>query len=60
MLAMFPDDSKAYLERLARNADRLYALISDLLDVTRLEIGILKFKFIYIVSIDKININNWD
>lgn len=42
MLEMFPDDSKDYLERLARNADRLYRLISDLLDVTRFEIGILK------------------
>ena len=42
MLEMFPDGSKDYLERLARNADRLYRLISDLLDVTRLEIGMLK------------------
>jgi two-component system, OmpR family, sensor histidine kinase VicK len=42
MLEMFPDTSKDYLERLARNADRLYTLISDLLDVTRLEIGMLK------------------
>lgn len=42
MLEMFPDDNKEYLERLARNAERLYTLISDLLDVTRLEIGILK------------------
>ena len=42
MLEMFPDGNKDYLERLARNADRLYRLISDLLDVTRLEIGILK------------------
>ena len=29
MLEMFPDGSKDYLERLARNADRLYRLISD-------------------------------
>lgn len=42
MLEMFPDGNKDYLERLARNADRLYRLISDLLDVTRLEIGMLK------------------
>ena len=42
MLEMFPDGSKDYLERLARNADRLYRLISALLDVTRLEIGMLK------------------
>lgn len=42
MLEMFPDGNKDYLERLSRNADRLYRLISDLLDVTRLEIGILK------------------
>lgn len=42
MLEMFPDDNKDYLERLTRNADRLYTLISDLLDATRLEIGMLK------------------
>lgn len=42
MLEMFPDGSKDYLERLGRNADRLYRLISDLLDVTRLGIGMLK------------------
>ncbi|HEY7778057.1 MAG TPA: HAMP domain-containing sensor histidine kinase [Nitrososphaeraceae archaeon] len=45
MLASFPNDSKDskdYLERLARNADRLYTLISDLLDATRLDIGMLK------------------
>jgi signal transduction histidine kinase len=45
MLKMFPNnskDSKDYLERLARNADRLYTLISDLLDATRLDIGMLK------------------
>jgi signal transduction histidine kinase len=45
MLTLFPNDSKDskdYLERLARNADRLYTLISDLLDATRLDIGMLK------------------
>jgi len=45
MLTMFPNDSKDrkdYLERLARNADRLYTLISDLMDATRLDIGMLK------------------
>ena len=45
MLTMFPNDSKDskdYLERLSRNADRLYTLISDLLDATRLDIGMLK------------------
>jgi two-component system, OmpR family, sensor histidine kinase VicK len=45
MLSMIiPDtkESKDYLERLARNADRLYTLISDLLDATRLDIGMLK------------------
>lgn len=45
MLMMFPNDSKDskdYLERLGRNADRLYTLISDLLDATRLDIGMLK------------------
>jgi signal transduction histidine kinase len=42
MLSMYPDSSEDYLVRLARNADRLYTLISDLLDVTRIEIGMLK------------------
>ncbi|HSA72708.1 MAG TPA: HAMP domain-containing sensor histidine kinase [Nitrososphaeraceae archaeon] len=42
MLQMFPGDSKEYLERLSRNADRLYTLISDLLEATSLEMGILK------------------
>lgn len=45
MLTMFPHDSKDskdYLERLERNADRLNTLISDLLDATRLDTGMLK------------------
>lgn len=42
MLELSPNSSKDYLERLARNADRLYTLISDLLDATRMEIGLLK------------------
>jgi len=45
MLTMFPNDSKDskdYLDRLARNADRLFTLISDLLDATRMDIGMLK------------------
>ncbi|HEY9492085.1 MAG TPA: HAMP domain-containing sensor histidine kinase [Nitrososphaeraceae archaeon] len=42
MLSMYPDSSQDYLERLSKNADRLYTLISDLLDVTRIEIGMLK------------------
>ena len=42
MLAMYPRDSKDYLERLARNADRLYTLISDLLDANKIDLGMLK------------------
>ncbi len=42
MLEMFPERSEQYLERLSRNADRLYRLTSDLLDVTRIEIGMLR------------------
>jgi two-component system, OmpR family, sensor histidine kinase VicK len=41
MLDLFPERSKQYLDRLARNADRLYTLTSDLLDATRIDIGIL-------------------
>ena len=44
MLQTYPDSSKEYIERLARNADRLYTLISDLLDATRLELGALKLR----------------
>ena len=42
MLAMYPSGSKDYLERLARNADRLYTLISDLLDANKIDLGMLK------------------
>lgn len=45
MLTMFPNDSKDskdYIERLARNADRLYSLISDLLDANKIDLGMLK------------------
>lgn len=41
MLDLFPERGKQYLDRLARNADRLYTLTSDLLDATRIDIGIL-------------------
>jgi two-component system, OmpR family, sensor histidine kinase VicK len=41
MLEMFPERSKQYLDRLTRNADRLYTLTSGLLDATRIDIGIL-------------------
>ena len=41
MLDLFPERSKQYLDRVARNADRLYTLTSDLLDATRIDIGIL-------------------
>jgi signal transduction histidine kinase len=41
MLQISPERSKQYLERLIRNADRLYTLTSDLLDATRIDIGIL-------------------
>ena len=41
MLEMFPERSNQYLDSLARNADRLYSLTSDLLDATRIDIGIL-------------------
>ncbi|HKX20519.1 MAG TPA: HAMP domain-containing sensor histidine kinase [Nitrososphaeraceae archaeon] len=42
MLAMYPSGSKDYLERLARNADRLYTLISDLLDANKIDLDMLK------------------
>ncbi|HEX7178214.1 MAG TPA: HAMP domain-containing sensor histidine kinase [Nitrososphaeraceae archaeon] len=41
MLDLFPERTKQYLDRVARNADRLYTLTSDLLDATRIDIGIL-------------------
>jgi two-component system sensor histidine kinase VicK len=41
MLDLFPERSNQYLDRLTRNADRLYSLTSDLLDATRIDIGVL-------------------
>ena len=42
MLEAFPERIKTYVERLKRNAERLHTLTSDILDVTRIEAGILK------------------
>jgi len=41
MLELFPERIKTYLERLKRNAERLHTLTSDILDVTKMEAGIL-------------------
>ena len=46
MLDLFPERSKQYLDRVARNADRLYTLTSDLLDATRIDVGILNLNSI--------------
>src|SRR5678816_2028591 len=48
MLEISPERSKQYLERLARNADRLYTLTSDLLDATRIDIGILTVSYTHL------------
>ena len=42
MLEVFPERIKTYVERLKRNAERLHTLTSDVLDVTKMEAGILK------------------
>lgn len=42
MLEVFPEKIKTYVETLKRNAERLNILTSDLLDVTKMEAGILK------------------
>jgi len=54
MLDLFPERSKQYLARLARNADRLYTLTSDLLDATRIDIGILNLNNVDFNLIDTI------
>jgi two-component system sensor histidine kinase VicK len=54
MLEIFPERSKQYLDRLARNADRLYTLTSDLLDATRMDIGILNLNNVDFNLIDTI------
>ena len=42
MLEVFPERIKTYVETLKRNAERLHTLTSDILDVTKMEAGILK------------------
>ena len=42
MLEVFPERIKRYVETLKRNAERLNTLTSDILDVTKIEAGILK------------------
>ena len=42
MLEVFPERIKKYVETLKRNAERLNTLTSDILDVTKMEAGILK------------------
>jgi len=54
MLEIFPERSKQYLDRLARNADRLYTLTSDLLDATRIDIGILNLNNVDFNLIDTV------
>lgn len=54
MLEIFPERSKQYLDRLARNADRLYTLTSDLLDATRIDVGILNLNNVDFNLIDTI------
>jgi two-component system sensor histidine kinase VicK len=54
MLEIFPERSKQYLDRLARNADRLYTLTSDLLDANRIDIGILNLNNVDFNLIDTV------
>ena len=42
MLEVFPERIKTYVETLKRNAERLNTLATDILDVTKMEAGILK------------------
>lgn len=42
MIEVLPERSKEYIERLRRNADRLYTLTSDILDATKIEAGTLR------------------
>jgi two-component system, OmpR family, sensor histidine kinase VicK len=55
MIEMLPERSKEYIERLRRNADRLYTLTSDILDATKIEAGTLRMNMTHFNLTETIN-----
>jgi signal transduction histidine kinase len=44
MIKLFPEKTPTYLQPIERNTQRLYRLIQDILDITKIESGTLKLK----------------
>lgn len=55
MIEMLPERSKEYIERLRRNAERLYTLTSDILDATKIEAGTLRMNMTHFNLTETIN-----
>jgi two-component system, OmpR family, sensor histidine kinase VicK len=55
MIKSFPERTSSYLQPLERNTQRLYRLTQDILDITKIESGILKLKKTTFDMNEKIN-----
>ncbi len=55
MIKSFPERTSTYLQPLERNSQRLYRLIQDILDTTKIESGSLKLKKTTFDMNEKIN-----
>ena len=55
MIKSFPERTSTYLQPIERNTQRLYRLIQDILDITKIESGNLKIKKTTFDMNEKIN-----
>jgi signal transduction histidine kinase/type II secretory pathway pseudopilin PulG len=55
MIKSFPEKTTTYIQPIERNAERLYKLIQDILDITKIESGTLKLKKTTFDMNEKIN-----
>ena len=55
MIKSFPERTSTYLQPIERNTQRLYRLIQDILDITKIESGNLKIKRTTFDMNEKIN-----
>ena len=55
MIKLFPERTSTYLQPIERNTQRLYRLIQDILDITKIEGGTLKLKKTTFDMNEKIN-----
>jgi signal transduction histidine kinase len=55
MIKLFPEKTPTYLQPIERNTQRLYRLIQDILDITKIESGTLKLKKTTFDMNEKIN-----